>query len=55
VAAPGTAATVRTGRTTVTVVCRRTVRVPFGVVVARPHGIRETATARAGTVVRPST
>ena len=54
-AAPGTAAAVRTDRTTVTVVCRRTVRVPFGAVIARPHGIRETATARAGTVLRPST
>jgi hypothetical protein len=55
VAAPGTTATIRTDRTTVTVVCARTVRVPFGAVIARPHGIRETATARAGTVVRPST
>ena len=40
---------------TVTVVCRRTVRVPFGAIIARPHGIRETATARAPTVLRPST
>jgi hypothetical protein len=55
VAAPGTTAAVKTDRTTVTVVCRRTVRVPFGAVIARPHGIRETATARAGTVLRPST
>ena len=54
-AAPGTIATVRTDRTTVSVVCRRTVRVPFGAVIARPHGIPETATARAGTVLRPST
>jgi hypothetical protein len=53
--APGTGATVHTDRTTVTVVCRRTVRVPFGAVIARPQGIRETATARARTVVRPST
>ncbi|HST66488.1 MAG TPA: hypothetical protein VLM05_14985, partial [Mycobacteriales bacterium] len=55
VAAPGTGGAVRTEGTTVVVVCRRTVRVPFGAVIARPHGIPETATARARTVVRPST
>ena len=54
-AAPGTTATSRTDGTTVTVVCTRTARVPFGAVIARPHGIRETATARARTVLRPST
>lgn len=54
-AAPGTIARVRTDGTTVTVACTRTARVPFGAVIARPHGIRETATARAGTVLRPST
>lgn len=54
-AAPGTTVTSGTDGTTVTVVCTRTARVPFGAVIARPHGIRETATARARTVLRPST
>lgn len=54
-AAPAVAATTRVRRGAVTVVCRRTVRVPFGAIIARPHGIRETATARASTVIRPST
>ena len=54
-AAPAVTATTRVGPGAVTVVCRRTVRVPFGAIIARPHGIRETATARASTVIRPST
>jgi hypothetical protein len=53
--APAVAATTRVGGGAVTVVCRRTVRVPFGAIIARPHGILETATARASTVIRPST
>jgi hypothetical protein len=54
-AAPGVSATASTDGATVTVHCAWTVRVPFEAVIARPHGIRETATARASTVTRPST
>jgi hypothetical protein len=53
-AAPATTATIVAG-TSVTVTCRTTVRVPFGAVIARPHGIRASATATAATVSRPST
>lgn len=53
--APAVTATSTTTPTTVTLVCRTTVRVPFGAAIARPHGISESATATAGTVIRPST
>ena len=53
--APGTRARTTAAAGTLTVICARTVRVPFGAVIARPHGIPAIATARAATVARPST
>jgi hypothetical protein len=54
-AVPGVGGTASTDGATVTVRCAWTVRVPFEAVIAHPHGIRETATARASTMTRPST
>lgn len=52
---PGTEVAVGTDGRTVTVRCRRIVRVPFGAVLGRPQGIERTAVSRARSRIRPST
>jgi hypothetical protein len=44
---PAMSATATTDGATVTVVCRRTVRIPFGAVLGHPDGLDRTAVARA--------
>ena len=52
---PTTDVTVGTDGRTVTVRCRRLVKVPFGAVLGRPQGIERTAVSRARSRIRPST
>jgi hypothetical protein len=50
--AGGTALDAATDGRTVTVVCSRTVEIPFGAAVGAPHGLDRTVTARARPVRR---
>jgi hypothetical protein len=50
---PGLALRAGTDGHTVTVVCRRTVRIPFGAVLGRAGGLERTAVARARSAVLP--
>jgi hypothetical protein len=53
-ARPGLKLAATTDGGTVTVTCRRTVRIPFGAVLGRAGGLDRTAVARARTALRPA-
>lgn len=50
---PGLVLAASTDGRTVTVRCRRTVRIPFGAVLGKPDGLPRTAVARARSVLLP--